>query len=274
MKQEYSLAYLTVCGCPPPEMIHAAAMAGYDYVSLRTIPMGLAKEPVFDLAEDRDLFAKTKKALEATGLGLHDIELARILEGVDIGSYEPAIRAAAELGCRHLLSSIWSQDRGFYIGKFAELCDLADRHGMTVDLEFVPIACVRDIAQTVEVLRSVDRKNAGIMIDVHHFHRAREKVGHLAGLPREWFRFAHLCDAPAEIPADIDELRRIMREDRSYVGEGGIDVAGIMHALPPLVYSIELPNLAKVREFGQAEHARRCLQSAKAYFEQHPRDDS
>ena len=32
-----------------------------------------------------------------------------------------------------------------------------------------------------------------------------------------------------------------------------------------MVYSIELPNLARVREMGYAEHAFRCLESAKAY---------
>ena len=30
MKQEYSLAHLTVLGCPPPEMTYIAARAGYD----------------------------------------------------------------------------------------------------------------------------------------------------------------------------------------------------------------------------------------------------
>ena len=35
MKQEFSLAHLTVLGCPPPEMTYVAARAGYDYVSIR-----------------------------------------------------------------------------------------------------------------------------------------------------------------------------------------------------------------------------------------------
>jgi hypothetical protein len=33
-----------------------------------------------------------------------------------------------------------------------------------------------------------------------------------------------------------------------------------------MVYSIELPHLARVKEMGYAEHAFRCLESAKAYF--------
>ena len=41
MKHLYSLVHLTNISCPPPEMIRVAARAGYDAVSLRTIPMGL-----------------------------------------------------------------------------------------------------------------------------------------------------------------------------------------------------------------------------------------
>ena len=100
------------------------------------------------------------------------------------------------------------------------------------------------------------------MVDIHHFHRAQDDVAELAKLPSEWFRFGHLCDAPGEIPSDRDEMTRILREERSYVGEGGIDVAAIMNAMPPMPYSIELPNLKKVAEYGYKEHARRCLETA------------
>ena len=44
MAQQYSLAHLTVLGCAPPEMTYIAARAGYDYVSLRPIFMGLPGE--------------------------------------------------------------------------------------------------------------------------------------------------------------------------------------------------------------------------------------
>jgi hypothetical protein len=58
---------------------------------------------------------------------------------------------------------------------------------------------------------------------------------------------------------------RILREERLYVGEGGIPIADILNRLPAMVYSIELPHLARAKEFGYAEHAARCLASAKQY---------
>ncbi len=262
---QFSLAHLTVLGCPPPEMTYIAARAGYDFVSLRIIQFGLPGEENYALAENPSMLRQTKRALEATGLGVHDIELARIYDDMHPTRYLPAMEVAAELGARSVLSSIWTTNLDYATEKFGEVCDLAKPFGLTVDLEFVPIAGVKTLAGAVHVLRTVQRDNAGLMIDTHHFHRSHDKVEDLEGLPPEWFHFAHLCDVSAEPPADLEEMTRLMREERLYVGEGGIDIAGILNRLPTMVYSIELPNKARVREIGYAEHAFRCLETAKAY---------
>jgi sugar phosphate isomerase/epimerase len=264
---KYSLAHLTVLGCAPPEMTYLAARAGFDYISIRPIHMGLPGEPNYALAENPEMFKQTKRALASTGVKLHDIELVRIYDDMHASRYLPAMEVAAELGGRAILSSIWTDNREYAIEKFGEVCDLAKPFGLTVDLEYVPIACVNTLAGAVDVLRSVKRENAGLVIDVHHFHRAGDRVEDLDGLPREWFHFAHLCDAPAEIPSDRVEMTRILREARLYLGDGGIDVARILNHLPEMVYSIELPHLARVKEIGYAEHVFRCLETTKAYVE-------
>ena len=269
MKQEFSLAHLTVLGCAPPEMTYIAARAGYDYVSIRPIYMGLPGEPDYSLAENPQMLKQTKTALASTGVRVHDIELARVYEGLHPTKYLPAMEVAAELGAKAVLSSIWGGEREFYIEKFGEICDLAKPFGLTVDLEYVPIAAVANLTQAVDVLRAVSRSNAGLMIDTHHLHRARDNPADLDALPREWFHFAQLCDAPAEIPTERAEMIRIMREGRLYLGEGGIDVAGILAHIPHCVYSIELPNKERHEEIGYAEHATRCLETLKAYLAEH-----
>jgi sugar phosphate isomerase/epimerase len=271
MTRQFSLAYLTVLGCPPPEMTYIAARTGYDFVSLRPIYMGLPGEPNYALAENKELLRKTKTALAETGVKLLDIELARIADGIDPKIYLPAMEVAAELGGKHVLSSIWTTKRNFAIERFGELCDLAKPYGLTVELEFVPIAGVSDLAGTLDVLHTANRENAGLMIDIHHFHRSRDKVVDLDAVPREWFRFLHLCDAPGQIPTSKEEMTRILREERLYVGEGGIDVASIVNGLPDVPYSIELPHAKRVQELGYEEFARRCLQTAKDYLDAHPR---
>jgi sugar phosphate isomerase/epimerase len=269
MRREYSLAHLTVLGCAPPEMTYLAARAGYDYVSIRPIYMGLPGEPNYALAEKPQMLRQTRSALRSTGIRVHDIELARIYDGLAPRSYAGAFEVAAELGAKAVLSSIWTDDRAFYIDKFAELCDLAAQYGLTVDLESVPVASVTDLAGALDVLRAVERPNAGLMIDTHHFHRARDDPAALDKVPREWFHFAQICDAPGEIPTRREQMIFIMREARLDLGAGGIPVADILSHIPPVVYSIEQPNLERAKEMGYAEHAARALEAAKRYVAAH-----
>lgn len=269
MTKQFSLAHLTVLGCPPPETTYIAARAGYDFVSFRPIFMGLPDEPNYELAKNKEMMKQTKKALNETGLKLCDIELARIYDGVDLKSYLPAMEVAAELGGRSLVTSFWSPGRNFAIEKYSELCDLAKPFGLTVDVEFVTFADVVNVQETIAVLRSAKRENCGILVDTLHFNRSSVTLQELDAVPREWFHFVHVCDAPGEIPTTKEGLIHIAREERLYPGEGGIDIAAILKRIPEVPYSIELPHVARAKELGFAEYATRCLEMTKAYLTTH-----
>lgn len=273
MKRQFSLAHLTVLGCAPPEMTYIAARAGYDFVSFRLIYFGLRGEPNYALAENKEMLHQTKTALAETGIKVNDIELARIYEDVNPKKYLPAMEVAAELGARHVLSSVWgTPERNFTIECFAELCDMAKPLGLTVNLEFVTWANVTNLMETLEIVRTANRENCGIVIDTLHFNRSRVVLEELDAVPREWFHFAHICDGPKDIPNTEEELIHTGRDERLYVGEGAIDIAAIINRIPEIPYSIELPHLARVKELGYAEHAWRCLKTAKDYLDAHPRE--
>ena len=80
MPRQFSLAYLTTPGIDPLEQIEIASQVGYDYVSLRTIPMGQVGEPQVHLECDHSLFQKVKQALKDREIKLYDIELLRVRE--------------------------------------------------------------------------------------------------------------------------------------------------------------------------------------------------
>ena len=266
MAQEFSLAQLTVLNASPAELATIASQAGYDYFSMRQIYMGLPEEPDFDLSKNKQLMAETKRVMDDTGIRLLDIELARIVDDVDPARYEPAFQTAVELGGKHVLSSIWTDNRDLYMSRFAQLCDLAAQYNLTVELEYVPIAAVKDLAGVVEVLNEVNRENAGILVDIHHFHRAGDQPEVLAALPRNWFHMVHLCDAEVEIPTSREEMIYILRENRAFLGEGGIDIKSILSAMPQVPYSIELPRLSYSSQHGYLEHAKKCLETSKQYL--------
>lgn len=271
MAHKFSIAHLTVLGWNPVEMIYNAHAIGYDYVSVRTISMGVNRESDFDISKNRKLFNDMRTAMNETGMEIYDIELARVADGVDVRSYEGPFEAAAELGAKGVISSIWTEDSAFYTEQFALLCDLAARYNLTVNLEFPTWASVWDLKGVLGLLKAVKKPNAGVMLDTLHVYRSRVSMDELAAIPKELLNLMHLCDGPAEIPerTDRDALIFTGRDARYYVGEGAIDIASMVRlARPDTVLSIELPHVERAACYGFYEHARRCLTTAKEYLAQ------
>jgi len=266
MNRPFSLAHLTMLSVPPPQLVETAARAGYQFVSLRPIPVGAPNEPLYPLGTDRSLLARTKAAMAATGVGLLDIEVARIIKEVKPRDYLPALEAAAELGGRHVLSSAWCDDRPYILEFFSELCALAQPFGLTVDLEFVTWSGVRTLDEAVDVVKEARCPNAGIVVDTLHFDRCHAELEKLSALPREWFHFAQISDAPASYSTEREELIRIGRAERLYLGEGGIDVGSILGRLPQVPLSIEIPNVVKLASLGAEQYARLCIETARSYL--------
>jgi sugar phosphate isomerase/epimerase len=128
MARKFSLAYLTIPGTHPVDQIRIAAEAGYDFVSLRPIPMHLPNEPLFQFDLDRQLFKDVRNALDQYNMKLMDIELARVREDLKVEDYESAFAAATELGATDVLSSIWTKDKEYAFKEFAKICDLAAKY--------------------------------------------------------------------------------------------------------------------------------------------------
>lgn len=270
MSRKFSLAYLTIPGTDPVEQIRIAAKAGYDFVSLRPIPMHLPNEPLFQFDKDPVLFESIKKALSENNVKLMDVELARVREDINVADFESAFAAAAELGATDVLSSVWTDDKEYTYENFAKICDMAAKYSLNVNLEFVTFAGVKGLADSLDVLNTIKRPNAFIMVDTLHAHRSHVTPEDLAKVDRNKFGFIHLCDGPAAIPTlDDPSMIGVAREGRLYTGKGGIDIKGMLRALPSNPISIELPNSVEFNKRGAYGHAAECLRSAKEFFALH-----
>lgn len=273
MARKFSLAYLTIPGVDPVSQIKIAKEAGYDFVSLRTIPMHLPGEPEFLPQKDPELFDAIKKALKEYDMPLMDIELARVRPDLDIEEYRPAFEAAAKLGATDVLGSIWSRDKAWYTDTAGKVADYAAEFGLKFNIEFLPWAGVRNLQEDITLVDKLGRDNVYVMVDTLHAGRAGVTAEELARTPRKYFNFIHLCDGPAGPDGDpvLDNIKDDLmlytaREARFYPGEGVMDIAGMVKAMPEIPLSIELPNLKEIEARGQAGHAARCLETAKAYF--------
>ena len=200
-RHDYSLAHLTALSLSPPELVDAAAAAGYRYVGLRMTKV-TAEEPHYPLTYDPALMRATKTHLAATGIEVLDIELARFTSGDSPRDYLRFLEAGAELGARHVITQLPDADFARKTDRFAELCQLALPLGLTVDLEFPSWTETPNLTEATRVLRAADQPNAGMLIDVLHFARSESSVDDLRELPPEWFHYAHVCDAPGRDPDD------------------------------------------------------------------------
>jgi sugar phosphate isomerase/epimerase len=267
VKHDYSLAHLTAPHLSPPELVEVAAAGGYRYVGLRLTRVG-PDDLVSPLTTDAGLRRETKARLADTGVEVLDIELARLGPETEPQTFERLLETGAELGARHVIGQLPDPDRERKIERFAALCDLASRFGLTVELEFPSWTETPDLTEATHVLRAVNRANAGLLVDVLHFTRSRSSVEELKQLPREWFRFAHVCDAAAEVPATTEGLIRTARVERLFPGEGGIDVRGILAAMPQdIPYTLEIPRTTLASLVGEKECARLALLAARRYLD-------
>lgn len=264
----YALAHLTLINATVPELIYVAARAGFDAVSPRFIQMNVPGEFREDPI-DTAMVAATKTALRTTGLKVLDIEIARITEDCDPRSFEAACALGGELGATRMIMSAWTptrDDRDSLIDCYAETCEIAFPYGLSVDLEFPSFSRLRTLDEALDIVRAADQPNGGILVDTLYLHLSRVDVGELLHVPGDLLHFLHISDALPGIADTREGMIQLARDARLYPGEGCIDFAGIIERMPPVDYSIELPNQSRIAELGFEEHARRCLQHAKRTF--------
>ncbi len=264
----FSLSHLTLIGATPVELVYIAARVGYDAVSPRFIPIRVPGE-FLESPLDKAQVQAFQTALATTGIKVLDIELARITEDIDPCSFEPALEIGGEIGAKHMIMSAWTNsrdDRDYLIDVYSQTCDLAMPYGLTVELEFPSFSRLRTLDEALDIVRASDRPNGGILVDTLYLHLSRVDLGELLHVPSELLHMIHISDCLPGIADTQVGMIQLARDARLYPGEGWIDFNGIIERMPPVNYSIELPNRTRLAELGYEEHARRCLEHAKNSF--------
>jgi sugar phosphate isomerase/epimerase len=241
-------------------MVSCAAQAGYSHLGLRLHPVMPNLDVSYPIIGDTPMVREVQRRLDDTGLTVLDVEFIRLTPDARIADYVPMLETAARLGATHVLAGGNDPDERRLAERFAQLCDAAAPFGLTANLEPIPLFEVRTLAQAARVLAAADRPNSGIVIDAIHFDRGGNSFEDIARLPRKWLHYMQLCDAPAERPADAAGLQFQARYERMVPGTGGLDLAGLVRALPrDLPIALEVPMTSLARTVGAVERARRLL---------------
>lgn len=240
MTRLISLAHLTSIDLAPPELIEAAANAGFEAVGLRLIKVA-ETSPGYPLMEDAALMRRTKMALRNTGLRVNDIEFVKLEPNTDVDRLAAFLDAGAELGASEVICAPYDPDLSRLAANLGHLSALASARGLGVSLEFFPWTVVPDIMAAERVAHQAGSE-VGILVDALHFDRSESTPAQLRSIPARRLRLAHLCDATVLQSYSNDELLRTARAERLPPGEGQINLREFLKSLPEdLPLGIEVP---------------------------------
>lgn len=262
MSYRFSLAFLTVAELAPPQAVQVAAEAGFDHVGLRLLPSGT--DGPYPLLTDTTLLRETKAAMADTGVTLADIEIIKITPDFRPDNALPFLERGAELGARNILVAGYDPDPARMTNSFGAFCDLAQAHGMTADLEFMPWTDIPNVSAAAAQVRAVDHPAAAVLVDALHVQRSDSPFDDIAALPRNWINYAQLCDAPGSYDPSPDALIATARGNRLMPGDGDFDFSALLRALPDdIVLSVEVAQSARMGRDPAIDRAREALEKSR-----------
>ncbi len=262
-----SLAPLSLPDLGPAEFLRCAGAAGYDGVALRLIGGDPARPPadMAPLVRSESELPELRAILNGEGLAVTEIEVLLIGPDTDVAASRPMLAMAAALGARHLVTCIADPDPARAADRLAQADALARDHGLRIELEFVPYTELKTIEAAAALIDRAGLADPGILVDALHLARSGGDVAAVTRQAPARLRCLQLCDAPLAAPADII---RESREHRRAPGEGALDLAGLLRAMPAgTSISVEAPDIARQAAIGPVAHAIQLKEAARRLIE-------
>jgi len=200
--------------------LQAAKAAGFDYVEIWAAKLrNFLKER--STTELKDLFAKS--GLEP--LSINSIEHITFRDAHAYESIkrecEELSRIAAAVGCPCIVvvpgplpkggasrESVISES----IRVLTELCDISAAHDVTLAFEFLgqTDCSVPTLDLAAEIVREVDRKDLGLVIDSFHFYAGNSTLDMIEALDPQMIQIFHINDAEDRPREQLEDRHRLL----------------------------------------------------------------
>ncbi len=153
--------------------------------------------------------------------------------GDGVATPDDMLRFAEELGARSMtMNTPYGREpspREEVVDALGRFADRAAERGLLLHLEQIPTSVVPDLATAWEVVRAVDRPNAGLVLDTFHLARAGCTPEEVSAVDPAKVFHVQLCDGPVtpRVPDYYEEAVTY----RDFAGEGEMAIAELAGAL-------------------------------------------
>ena len=203
-----------------PTDLQAAKAVGFDYVEIWAAKLrNFLRER--STTELRDLFAES--GLEP--LSINSIEHITFREPLAYESIkhecEELSRIAAAVGCPCIVvvpgplpkagasrESVISES----IRVLTELCDISAAHGVSLAFEFLgqTDCSVPTLDLAADIVREVNRKDLGLVIDSFHFYAGNSTLEMIEALDPDLIQIFHINDAEDRPRSELEDRHRLL----------------------------------------------------------------
>ena len=247
MQRSYtlSLPHLTMLDATPPQVVAAAAAAGFDAVSLRLWPT-MAGEQQHPMLDNSPMLRETRALMADTGVAVFDLEAIWLKPDSRPEPYLKTFEAAATLGARWFQVISADPDEHRLAQTLRDFCNAGAGFDLGMALEFMAISEVGSLAQARRVMETCAMDNLALTVDALHHFRCGTSMEELKGLDSGNIGLIQLCDAPLAAPVGREAMVFEARFDRRLPGNGELPLEAWLDALPDnKVLAIEAPQPAK-----------------------------
>jgi sugar phosphate isomerase/epimerase len=206
MSNELDLVFWPACVALRPfhEQVEAAAAGGFT-------SMAIGGETYLDLRKSGHSAGAIRRMAEDAGVPIRYYDTVTAWAPIRVPPWAPpemiarfdipmdqSLEICDAVGATTILAAGGyppdSVPREVLIEGFADLCDRVVGAGIWVDLEFMPILGMPDLAAAWSIVGAAKRPNSGIMLDSWHFTKSGSDINLLKSIPAEYLRSFQLSD--------------------------------------------------------------------------------
>lgn len=262
---ELTLGFLTLgANAAPLDTLEAAAAVGFGAAGLR-VSGRFPGDAWPSVDGDPGAFARIRAQAQASGVRISSISGYYISPRMDASHLRANIEAARAVGAPMIAQGCFEADPARVASLLRDYAAAAADAGLRIALEFMPMSELKTLAQTREAIAASGASNVGILVDTLHLARSGATAADVAALDPASIFLTQLSDAPARL-ADGQTLFEEAMSGRMYLGDGGLDLAAVVQALPPDA-ELELETPAVAHEgLPPAQRARHAAEAAERFF--------